>query len=114
MSKYSYNEGSREISGFGGSYEEACRKMVIAGMEWWDEHPEADVRWQEAKNIRGIQFNESEDCKAMQKHMSEAVGDDATGAMMQYTCNHVLAARRLGWDGYMEKMKESPEETTAD
>ena len=108
MDKYQYKENSREISGFGGGYEEACRKMVIAGVEWWDAHAEADVRWKESPNITGIQFNESDDCKAMQKHMNEAIDNEASGAMMQACCNHVLAARRLGWEKYMEEMHEEP------
>ena len=30
---YEWEEGMDEISGFGGSYEEGCRKMVKAGVE---------------------------------------------------------------------------------
>lgn len=107
MNKYTYTDNSDEISGFGGSYEEGCRTMVIAGMEWWDAHPEADVRWKESQNITGIQFNESDDCKAMQKHMNEAVDNEATGAMMQACCNHILYARKHGWEKYIEKMDKT-------
>lgn len=104
MSKYQYNEGCREISGFGGGYEDACRKMVIAGMEWWDEHPDAKVTYGQYENITGLTVNESDDCKALQNHMNEAIDKKATGAMMQAATNHVTAAHRLGWEKYLTEM----------
>ena len=106
MSKYSYDQIKREISGMGGGYEEACRKMVIAGMEWLDEHPGADISYKEYKNIYGITTGESDDCKAMQKHMNEAIDNEASGAMMQACSSHILAAKKMGWDGYVAKMNE--------
>lgn len=45
MAKYEYTEGMGEISGFGGDYEQQCRAMVIAGVEWFDEHPDANPRF---------------------------------------------------------------------
>jgi len=97
----------REISGFGGSYEQTCRNMVIAGMEWWDNNPSASVEWKEYKNIYGMTFNESDDCKSLQDAMSEASGNDCTGAMMQATLSHVLYAHKNGWIDYQSKMKNN-------
>lgn len=38
------------------------------------------------------------------KHMNEAIGNEASGAMMQACTNHVLFAAKNGWDKYIEEM----------
>jgi hypothetical protein len=103
---YTYTEKCREISGFGGGYEKACRDMVIAAMNWMDEHPNADPTFSQYKNITGLTVDENEDMLAMQKVMFNAAGGDCTGAMMQYSTNHALFAHKNGWDKYIEKMEE--------
>ena len=42
MSKYQYTEKCREVSGFGGGYEDACRKMVQTRDGMADKHKEAN------------------------------------------------------------------------
>ena len=37
---YSFTPDMREISGFGGGYEQTCRNMLIAAVEWLDAHPD--------------------------------------------------------------------------
>ena len=96
MTKYNYTDDMDEISGFGGGYESTCRAMVIAGLNWWDENPQADPKWGEYKNIYGITTDENEDAKAMQHVMLEAAKDDCTGAMMQATMSHVMFAHKSG------------------
>lgn len=105
MAKYTYTEDMREISGFGGGYEQACRDMVVAGLEWCDKNVGADVSYDQFKNVYGLTTNESEDCKKMQQAMLD-VANDCTGAMMQASMGHIMAIRRMGWDAYVEKMKE--------
>jgi len=51
---YKYTEKCREISGMGGGYEDACRKMVIAGMLWFDEHPEQSHNFQDIEVYMGL------------------------------------------------------------
>lgn len=105
MNKYEYTADMREISGFGGGYEDACRNMVIAGLNWCDEHWDANVTYKEYENIYGITFDESEDCKKMQEAML-AVNDGCSGAQMQASMSHVMAARKLGWEEYCKQMRE--------
>lgn len=104
-SKFEYSKGCTEISGFGGGYEEICRKMVIAGMEWLDSHPKAKISYKEYKNIYGITTGESKDCKKMQDVMLKASDNDCTGAMMQATLSHVMYAHKNGWEKYISEMK---------
>jgi hypothetical protein len=106
MSKYQYTKNCREISGFGGGYEDACRKMVVAGMEWLESHKDANPNFDQFKNVYGLTTNENDDMVAMQKAMNTAIGNEASGAMMQASTNHVLFAHKNGWGKYIEKMEE--------
>jgi hypothetical protein len=110
MSKYQYTEKCIEVSGFGGGYEDACRKMVQTGMEWLDKHKEANPTFDQFKNVYGLTTNENDDMKDMQSAMNEAISNGASGAMMQVSTNHVLYAHKNGWEKYISEM----EKVTAD
>lgn len=103
MSKYEYTDKMSEISGFGGGYEDACRRMVIAGLEWCDEQVDPDISFEQFKNIYGVTTGESEDAKKMQNAMLDEVSD-CTGAMMQACMNHVMYIRENGWEQYKQEM----------
>jgi hypothetical protein len=97
-------EGMGEISGFGGSYEEACRQMVRQGLRWFDDHPDARPVFQGFKNVFGLITDENEDAKALSAAI--CAGAEPTGAMHQAVVNHVLAIRRMGWDVYVAEMSK--------
>ena len=105
MGKYEYTPKCREISGFGGSYEAACRQMVIAGMEWFDKYPQASPKFHQYSNITGIVVADDPDAKSLETALMEAVGD-CSGAMMQAAVNHCLFAAKNGWEVYIAKMEE--------
>lgn len=108
-----------EISGFGGGYEAVCRALVLAGIQWCDEHPDAKPEAKSFKNVFGIVTAENDDAKAMEKAMMEApvyldgkllqakARDDMTGAMHHAAMNHVFAYRRLGWDEYCRQLRSA-------
>jgi hypothetical protein len=109
-----------EISGFGGSYEAACRRMVLAGLEWWDAHPDANATYATIDGVYGVVGEESEDCHALIHHMvaaaEEGAGEDGggvTGAMVQATLSHVGYAHKHGWEAYVAEMSK-PEEDNDD
>ena len=104
MDKYEFEEGMSEISGFGGNYEDTCRRMVKAGLEWFDEHPEADPQFVGYEGIYGIISEENEDAKKLSKSVVASV-NDCTGAMHQSTIGHILHIKKVGWDIYIEEMK---------
>lgn len=95
-----------EISGFGGSYEAACRKMVIAALEWLDIHTDADLRYKKYKNVYGLTTDESEDLKKMQSYMMNQIGGDCTGAMMQASLSHIMFVKKNGWEKYVKMMSD--------
>lgn len=109
LKRYEYPEGTREISGFGGDYEAACRAMVKAGCEWFDEHPDAEPKFGTFKQIYGITTDENDDAKSLTKTMLAAVADTPTGAMHQASLGHVFAIQKHGWDGYLEELKKADE-----
>ena|SRR5688572_22562404 len=108
---YLYAKNAKEISGFGGGYEDCCRKMVVAGMEWLEKHPNADLSYKEYENIYGITADESNDIKLLQKHMNGAINNKSSGAMMQACLGHIMFAHKNGWDKYMEEMTKEKLET---
>lgn len=105
MIKYEYTDKCDEISGFGGGYEEACRKMVIAGVEWFDINKEANPKFHGFKNIYGLIIEDNEEAEKLTKHMNESINGEATGAMMQSCLNHVKYVKHHGWEKYIQEME---------
>lgn len=103
---YEFTEIMREISGFGGGYEAACRAMLKAGLEWGDKNPNADPKFHGFKNIYGIIQKDNEDAKALRKVVVRASGDDCSGAMHQAVISSILWIRKNGWDRYVEEMSK--------
>ena len=100
-----YTEDMSEISGFGGSYEQACRDMVIAGVEWFKRQDDPDPTIKTYRNVTGIAIPENEDAEALEEAMLETLDESPTGAMFQAAVNHVLFAAENGWEAYAEKME---------
>jgi hypothetical protein len=111
MSKYDWQPGMAEISGFGGDYEKACRDMVRAGMEWFDAHPDADPRFRGYEGVYGILLDDNEDAKALSKAVCEAplvIADGGpTGAMHQAAVSACLFIRARGWAAFVVHMTEA-------
>ena len=101
-----WTEDMGEISGFGGGYEATCRKMVLAGMQWIDEHPQADPQFYGYEGVYGILEEDNAEAKTLSRVVVEASGNDCTGAMHQACIGHVLAYKRLGWEEYCKQLRE--------
>jgi hypothetical protein len=112
-----WSEDMGEISGFGGSYEAACRAMVLAGIAWVDEHPNEELSYRGFKGVFGVLTETSLGALALDKAMMDAtiigndgqpmrVGSDCTGAMHHAAVQHVLAYKRLGWEEYCRQLRE--------
>lgn len=102
--KYQYTDKCREISGFGGEYEETCRKLVVQGLEWLDKNDGADPQFLTLRNVTGLIMPEGE--QAEQLHQAMGVGfEGLTGAMVHYSTLHVLRAKKVGWEKYIEEME---------
>lgn len=98
--KYEYTNDMHELSGFGGSYEEACRRMAVVGATWLDEHPGELKRWREMDG----------QCRSDPQYAAfeQAVGNvepDCTGAMHGAAVSHAFAIHKMGWDAYAAEMR---------
>lgn len=113
-----WSEDMGEISGFGGGYEAVCRAMVLAGIRWIDEHPDADLHFEASPQIFGVAIEKGHDAILLTAAMMDApvyhdgkllhehVKQDCTGAMHHAAINHVLAYKRLGWVEYQRQLRE--------
>ena len=134
MSYVEWTPDMGEISGFGGSYEEGCRLMVKAGVEFWEaqdashargEREKFDPHYRGYKGIYGILTDSNDDAKALDRAMLDApitvdgetttIGKyGATGAMHQASVGHVMAFHRLGAEKYCAELREREAEEQAD
>ncbi len=100
---YEWTPEMGEISGFGGGYEETCRRMVRQGLEWWDAHPDANPQYKGFKNVFGLVTDENKDATDLDNAMMTGI-DDATGAMHQACLSAIFFIRKNGWEKYQAEM----------
>ncbi len=101
--RYEWQPGMREISGFGGAYEQACRRMVQAGCFWLEDHPDAKPEFRGYKNILGVVSEENDDAKALSEAIAKPV-PDCSGAMHAWSVNACMFVRKNGWPAYVAGM----------
>ena len=122
MSKYVFTDDMGQISGFrgimegGDRYEQACRDMIVAGLEWLDDHPDADPIFYEPKSehirIYGAVVGHNIPAQEMMRIMSLAADENggATGAMMEACIQVCLWCRENSWEEYCKIMREGDPE----
>lgn len=103
---YRHTSDMGEISGFGGGYEECCQDMLEAGVRWLNEHPEADLRLRDSKNIIGFYEEDTEDAKTLSEVILDASKREATGAMMHTVIRRLMWIKFHGWDAYCAGLRE--------
>lgn len=104
--KWTFTSGMGEISGFGGGYEQTCRNMLAAALDWFEAHPDADPQFHGYKGIYGVITEDNADAKALTKAIIDAADNDATGAMHHAVVTHALKIRERGWDWYVAEMSK--------
>lgn len=108
MSAREWTPEMGEISGFGGGYEDMCRRMLFAALDWLDEHPDANPQFHGYKGVYGVISEDNDDAKALSKAAVAPSLEDgsggATGAMHQAVITSALWIRGNGWDAYVEAM----------
>lgn len=107
-----YTDEMRELSGFGGGYEAACRKMALAGARYLIEHVSDELltRWK-LDDLHAESKNEPSRRKQRSTYVAfeKVVGDaedGCTGAQHAAACYHAWSIRVLGWAAYKAKMTE--------
>lgn len=102
------------ISGFGGSYEWGCQRMLELGLKWLAAHPDFDFRGQykEYENIKGI----ASPLTAAAQELDAAMQDDptlrdfgTTGAMHQYTMHHLAYIHIHGREAWLSELRRHRE-----
>lgn len=102
---FEWTEDMRDISGFGGGYERACRQMISQGCAWWSAHADADPKFHGFKEVIGICMEDNADAEALSAAITQGI--DPSGAMHQAAVSHVFQWRRLGsWVAYQEMMRD--------
>ena len=99
---YKYPKGDF-LSGFSESdepcsYELECQKMVIRGVQYFDEHNDLF----ELIKLGGIKIRDNR-LRPLIDFMCEG-GDGHTGAMIDHTVRVAFAAKKIGWNKYIEKI----------
>ena len=65
MTTYQHTADMGEISGFGGTFEDYCQRMLEAGVRWLNEHPQnRDMQAHGFENVCGLLIADSDDAKA--------------------------------------------------
>lgn len=91
-----------DISGFGGSYEAGCQKMLLAGLRYLKEHPNFDFSaYKKYKGIYGLCIGEGEEAEALDKAIEEGMG--STGAMHQAVISHLAYIHANGYDKWVSQ-----------
>lgn len=95
----------REISGLGGRYEKECRNMLIAGLRWLDENPNANPVFKGHQNIYGVINEENEDAEKLSNIVVQEC-QDCSGAAHQAVIMSVLWIKKNGIEKYLEEMNK--------
>ena len=108
---YEWQENMDEISGFGRSYEAACRAMLKSGLDWWDTFPDSDPKYQGYKNVFGVCIDNNNDARdldiaiQMGAHSIDP-NSGMTGAMHQAVVSHIMYIHQNGWEEYVKLMSK--------
>src|SRR5437867_10304020 len=111
MSTASHKIETVDISGFGrgGGYENACQKMITAGMIYLSEHPDFNWKYSSlmggAIKVYGIITPENDDSKKLDKALMKAV-PDSSGAMHQAVVGHLMAIWRDGYQVWLNRARK--------
>ncbi len=115
------DEVTREVSGFGGSYEAGCRAMIMAGFNWIDANPDASPQYRGFKGVFGLVTDSNPDATKLDEAILNAkvitedgkearAGDECTGAMHHAAVKHCLFYKANGWEKWKQEMTSKGED----
>ena len=89
------------------SYELECQRMVIRGVEYLDQHPDLFERIK----LGGVGVGDKIirpmiDFMCIHEDNDDKSGGQ-TGAMVTHTVKVAFAAKKIGWDKYIEKITQN-------
>jgi hypothetical protein len=98
--KYCFSSDMRPITSPGSDYEESVRAMVIAALNWLDDHPKAQPLFYGMKGVN----QDNEDAQHIFSAMDKAVSG-SSGSMLSFAVSTVLYIRKQGWEAYCQEMR---------
>ena len=103
MKDYNWTEDMREISGFGGIYENNCRKIISESLKWIDENNKkiSIANYQQIYGVSRLDSNAQE----LEVYLA-SLGLNYTGAMLQACFNHIMLIQEIGWEEYKKQSRE--------
>jgi len=107
IKKYEYTKKCKEVTGLSRDQENACRKMVVAGVKWFDDNPKASPKFKEYLSP-SVVVGDNSDTKSIEDAMLEVV-DDNYSELLMTAFSHCLFASKNGWDKYIEVMESKME-----
>lgn len=97
METYQHTEDMGAISGLLPGHETPCQVMLKAGVEWLNEHPEANIA-----------EDGSKDQETLRDVLMEATRDLSATWMMFFTVmERLIYIQQHGWDAYVASCKEA-------
>lgn len=94
-----------DISGFGGSYEAGCQKMLLNGLKFLNEHPNFDFRvYKSNPQVFGLCIGEGESAEALDKAVCEGV--EPSGAMHHAVISHLAYIHKHGYDSWIAEAEK--------
>lgn len=89
-----------DISGFGGSYEAGCQKMLLNGLKFLNEHPGFDFGvYKSSPQVFGLCIGEGETAEALDKAVCEGV--EPSGAMHHAVISHLAYIHTHGYGQWL-------------
>jgi len=95
-----------DMSGFGGSYEAGCQKMLLNGLKFLNEHPNFDFRvYKSSPQVFGLCIGEGETAEALDKAVCEGV--EPSGAMHHAVISHLAYIQQHGYDNWLAEAEKN-------
>jgi len=104
--QYEWNDEMDEVSGLGGEYEEACREMIAAGLQWLEDNDGPVVKFSGGQNVTARIGPAAGEIDDLREHMASVVEFDVTPSMLHVCVKHALYAYDIGWLSYTTRMED--------
>lgn len=103
--KWKWDNDMKELSGFGGGYEQTCRNMLSAALNWFEKNPKSSPKFHGFKDVYGICIADNKDAESLRNAILK-VDKGCSGAMYSCVVNTALWIHANGWDKFVIEIKK--------
>lgn len=88
-------------------YESIMHSMLRAGLQWFEDYPDADPKFHTYADMMGICVEDNDDARELTAEILDAVIDDylPSSAQHQIVIEQLFYIREHGWEVYVEGRK---------